>query len=107
MLEFIDGFRTAQQGHLPTTADYLNLPPKAVKQLNDLSDGNHVYLTLRYLDRYEVVKFTKDTELKGSKVPVERDVLGKGRKNFPCGTCIVTDWNSVQLKEFVCNTGCK
>lgn len=102
MLEFIDGFKGSLASHLQTTDDMLTLSQKAIQYLNGLQEGNHVYLTIRYLDRYEVVKFTKDTQIKGHKVPVIRDVLGKGRKNFPCNSCVSVDWNSVQLKEFIC-----
>lgn len=102
MLSFIDGFKSTLKTHFQTTDDTLELPFKSVQELNKLAEGDHVYLTLRYLDRYEVVKFTKENDLKGGKVPVERDVLGKGRKNFPCGSCVVVDWNSVQLREFIC-----
>lgn len=102
MLNFIDGFKGSLSSHLQSTDDVLQLPFKPTQRLNELSEGEHVYLTLRYLDRYEVVKFTKDGDLKQGKVPVTRDVLGKGRKNFPCGSCVTVEWNSIQLKEFIC-----
>lgn len=102
MLNFIDGFKGSLSSHLQSTDDALQLPFKTTQRLNELSEGEHVYLTLRYLDRYEVVKFTKDGDLKQGKVPVTRDVLGKGRKNFPCGSCVTVEWNSIQLKEFIC-----
>lgn len=103
MLNFIDGFKSRLTTNLRTTGDTIKLPPKAVQQLNALAENDHVYLTVRYLDRYEVVKFTKgETDIKGDEVPVERDILEKGRKNFPCEACVTIDWNSVQLKEFIC-----
>lgn len=102
MLEVIDGLKSSLTAHVQTTSDTLPLPPKTVQKLNELSEGNHIYLTLKYLDRYEVVKFTKDGAVKQGKVPVVRDILGTGRKNFPCGSCVVVDWNSIQLKEFIC-----
>lgn len=104
MLNFIDGFKSALKTHFQTTDDVIQLPFKSVQELNNLADGDHVYLSIKYLDRYEVVKYIKEGELKGGKVPVIRDVLGKGRKNFPCGSCVSIDWNSVQLKEFICQT---
>ena len=102
MLKFLDGFKGSLLKNLQTTDDTLNVTHTAQNALNELPEGDHVYITLRYLDRYEVVKFVKDTPLKNGKVPVTRDVLGKGRKNFPAGTCISVDWNSIQLKEFIC-----
>lgn len=102
MLEVIDGFKSSLTAHLQTTDDLVSLPFKSVQRLNELAEGNHIYLTLKYLDRYEVVKFVKEANLKGGKIPVTRDILGKGRKNFPCGSCVVVDWNTIQLKEFIC-----
>lgn len=102
MLEVIDGFKSSLTTHLQTTDDFLSLPFKAVQRLNELAEGNHIYLTLKYLDRYEVVKFVKENNLKGGRVPVTRDILGRGRKNFPCSSCVVVDWNTIQLKEFIC-----
>lgn len=81
MLEFIDGFKTKVVGHVQTTSDTINLPFAAAKKLNDMVEGNHIYLTIKYLDRYEVVKYTKEGEIKNGKIAVERDILGKGRKN--------------------------
>ena len=104
MLKFIDGFKGSLLKHFQTTDDTLHITHTAINTLNDLPEGDHVYLTLRYLDRYEVVKFVKDTTLKNGKVPVVRDVLGKGRRNFPAGACVAVDWNSIQLKEFICQT---
>lgn len=106
MLEFIDGFKTKVVGHVQTTSDTINLPFAAAKKLNDMVEGNHIYLTIKYLDRHEVVKYTKEGEIKNGKIAVERDILGKGRKNFPCGSCVVADWNSVQLREFICANKC-
>lgn len=107
MLEYLDGFKTKLVGNLQTTSDIITLPMAWAKKLDELVEGNHVYLTIKYLDRYEVVKYTKDSKIKNGMVPVERDVLGKGRKNFPCGSCVLIDWNSVQLKEFICATKCQ
>lgn len=107
MLEYLDGFRTSLVTHLNTTDDFIQIPYKMVQRLNDMEDGNYVYLTIRYLDRYEVVKYTKDQNLKGQKVPVDRDSLGKGRKNFPCGACVAVDWNSLQMKDFICQNKCE
>lgn len=102
MLSFIDYFKGSLSSHLKTTDDTIVLKFEQARRLNELAEGDHVYLTVRYLDRFEVVKFTKTYELKGGIVPVERDVLGKGRKNFPAGSCVSVDWNSVQLREFIC-----
>lgn len=102
MLSFIDYFKGSLTTHFQTTDDVLHMPFKAAQRLNELAEGDHVYLTVRYLDRFEVVKFTKEKDIRGGVVPVERDVLGKGRKNFPAGSCVSIDWNSIQLKEFIC-----
>ena len=61
----------------------LTSPFAAAKKLNDMVEGNHIYLTIKYLDRYEVVKYTKEGEIKNGKIAVERDILGKGRKKLP------------------------
>lgn len=106
MLEFIDNFKSALQTNLSTTDDFITLRTKDIARLNTLKEGNHIYLSVKYLDRYEVLKYTHDTKIKGNKVPVTRDVLGKGRKNFPCSSCVLADWNSVQLNEFICQSNC-
>lgn len=109
MLEFIDGLKTSVVGHVQTTDDYIKVSHKVAKRLEKMKDGNHIYLTLKYLDRYEIVKFTKDGPIKDGKVPVERDILSEGRRNFPCSSCLVAEWSSTQLKEFICQTkdGCQ
>lgn len=101
MLEFLDGFSTKLQSNLSTTQDTITICKNAVDKLNTLSEGNHVYLTIKYLDRYEVVKFIKDQDIVGNKIHITRDMLSKGRKNFPCGACVVVDFNSIQLTEFI------
>lgn len=101
MLSFIDGFRSSLCENVSTTASTIKLRLSDAARLNKLKDGDHVYLSIRYLDRYEVVKFTKDADIRNGEVPVTRDMLGTGRKNFPSGTCVQTDWNSIQLKEFI------
>lgn len=106
MLEFIDNFKSALQVNISTTDDVIVLRPKDVARLNAMKEGNHIYLTIKYLDRYEIVKYTHDAPIKGCKVPITRDVLSQGRKNFPCTACVVADWNAVQLREFVCQTNC-
>lgn len=102
MLEFLYEFRTSLMEHTKTTSDAIKLPLKMIKRLEHMKEGNHIYLTLKYLDRYEVVKYTHQGQLRNGFVPVERDILGSGRKNFPCGSCVVADWNPIQLNEFIC-----
>lgn len=102
MLKYIDNLRGKVTTNIQTTSDILSVSPSVVKKLEVLNDGEYIYLTLRYLDRHEVVKFTKDGPIKRNQIAVERDVLGNGRKNFPCSSCIEADWNSRQLQEFVC-----
>lgn len=104
MLEYIDNLKGSTTIAVQTTADTIDITPALVKRLSVLKDGSHIYLSLKYLDRYEVVKFTKDGEIRRNKISVERDVLGTGRKNFPARSCIEADWNSVQLKEFLCQS---
>lgn len=102
MLNFVDGIRGVVRGNVQTTDTMISVAPPIAKRLNKFAEGDHIYLTITYLDRSETVKFTKDGEIRNNKIVVERDQLGNGRKNFPCGACIVADWNSIQLKEFVC-----
>lgn len=101
MLEFLDSFDTTLDGYLKASDDHIILPLSVVKRLNKMGEGNYVYLTLEHSGRYEILKFTRTDEVKGCKVPVDRDVDNLGRKNFPLGTCVRVKWNSRQLQEFI------
>lgn len=111
MLKFIDGFKSSLNTHLSTTDDVIKIYPAQVRELNEqLNDGDHVYLSVQYMDRYEVMKVVKDRTFKGCEVPVIRDSLNRGRKNFPAGTCVKIDWNSIQMHEYICQAkdrGCQ
>lgn len=102
MLNFIDGVRGSVRGNVQTTDAAITVSAPITKKLKSMRDGEHIYLTISYLDRSEVVKFTKDGEIRNNTLRIERDQLGAGRKNFPCGSCIVAEWNSIQLQEFIC-----
>lgn len=106
MLNFVDGYKATLLANLSTTADKLSLCQRSLNAFRKFKDGDYVYLTLKYLDRVEVVRFTKDGELSGGLLPVDRDVLQSGRKNFPKGACVTIEWNSIQLHEFICQTKC-
>lgn len=106
MLEYIDNFEYGLSCPLKPTDTALQLPPEAIKQLNTVMKGNHVYISLHWLDKFEVVKFTKDNDLKlTDKVPVERDVEVKGRKNFPMGSCAKVQWNKLTMDEYIAQRG--
>lgn len=102
MLRFIDGAKGSIVGNLNTTSDTIKVSAPLVNKLKMLKDGEHIYLTVKYLDRREIVKFTKDGDIRNNTITVERDQLGLGRKNFPCSACIEADWNSIQMHEYVC-----
>lgn len=104
MLKYMDNVKGKVTEHIQTTSIALPVTSNMVKKLETMNDGDHIYLSLRYLDRYEVVKFTKDGPIIRNRIPVERDILGQGRKNFPCQSCVEADWNSKQMQEFICQS---
>lgn len=106
MLEYIDNFEHSLQCPLQPNESALTLPAEAIKQLNTVIKGNHVYISLHWLDKFEVVKFTKDGDLKlTDKVPVERDVEVKGSKNFPLGSCARVQWTKLTMDEYITQRG--
>lgn len=106
MLKFVDFLSMEVQRAILAEHDYFEVSSVDAKKLNDVGQGNHIYLTFSYprADRHEVVKYEhgNDWVSQGGlvKIPVVRGVLGK-RLSFPATSCVKADMNSVQLAEFI------
>ena len=106
MLNFVDFLSIQVQRPIPAEQDFIEVSSVDAKRLNDVGQGNHIYLTLSYprANRHEVVKYQhgQDWVSQGGlvKIPVERGILGK-RLSFPTNVCVKADWNSVQMAEFI------
>lgn len=107
MLVPLDHFSFKLAKFVQPTHTELTLCHKAVRRLNELAEGDHTYLKLSWNDKYEIVKFTKTTELKGHTIIVERDIEGKGAKNFPREACVTFDWVKSVLDEYLVQRGVK
>lgn len=106
MIEFIDNFNYQLASPIKPTDTEITLPAEAIKQLNKVEKGNYVYISLHWLDKFEVVKFTKDEDLKlNAKVKVERDAQNLGSKNFPMGSCVKVQWNKITMDEYIAQRG--
>lgn len=105
MLDFLDCFKYELKCAIKPDDDTLQINKEAVRRLNELEEGNHVYLLLQWQDKYEHVKFTKTTDLKSDIITVERDVENKGRKNFPRGACVSMTWTKFTLDEYISQGG--
>lgn len=103
MLKVIDHFNTTLQNYLAPNDTELCIPFAEAKKLNKLNEGDHVYLTLMSRDRTEIVKYTHTKELVSGEITVSRDEGMTGAFNFPSGTCVRIDMNSVQVNELVAN----
>lgn len=101
MLAVVDHFSYELQCPIQPTDTELMLNANAVKRLNEVPVGDHVYLTLSVYDKYEIVKFTKQNELTGGKITVERDVERKGAKNFPRHSCVKHEWSKRVMDEYL------
>lgn len=106
MLEYIDNFEFGLLCSLKPTDTEIAIPDSAIKRLNEIMKGNHVYISLHWLDKFEIVKFTKDEDLKfGKPVRVERDIETKGSKNFPMGSCAKIQWTRITMDEYIAQRG--
>ena len=103
MLKVIDHFNTTLQNYLAPNDTELCIPFAEAKKLNKLNEGDHVYLTLMSRDRAEIVKYTHTKELTNGETTVSRDEGMTGAFNFPSGSCVRIDMNSVQVNELVAN----
>lgn len=101
MLAVLDHFSYELQCHIKPTDTELVLNGNAIKRLNEIPVGDHVYLVLSGYDKYEVVKFTRQNDLTCNKVIVERDVENKGAKNFPRHTCVKHEWVKRVMDEYI------
>lgn len=105
MLAVLDHFSYELQCPIKPTDTELTLNGNAIKRLNELSAGDHTYLVLSVSDKYEIVKFTKQNELVGNTITVERDVENKGAKNFPRHSCVKHEWVKVVMDEYIAQVG--
>ena len=103
MLKVIDHFNTTLQNYLSPSDTELCIPFSEAKKLNKLNEGDHVYLTIMSRDRAEIVKYTHTKELVNGEITVSRDEGMTGAFNFPSGSCVLIDMNSVQINELVAN----
>lgn len=102
MLTFLDHFKYHLTCSLRTDDETISIPPDAAKRLNDIAEGDHVYITVNYDCRFEVVKFTKTSKVvKYDEVSIQRDVNNLGRKNFPRGSCIEIEWTKRTMDEYI------
>lgn len=103
MLKVIDHFNTTLQNYLAPSDTEICIPFSEAKKLNKLNEGDHVYLTLVSRDRAEIVKYTHTKELVSGEITVSRDEGMTGAFNFPSGSCVRIDMNSIQVNELVAN----
>lgn len=103
MLKVIDHFNTTLQNYLAPNDTELCIPFTEAKELNKLNEGDHVYLTIMSRDRAEIVKYTHTKGLTSGEITVSRDEGMTGAFNFPSGSCVRIDMNSVQVNELVAN----
>lgn len=103
MLKVIDHFNTTLQNYLAPNDTELCIPFTEAKKLNKLNEGDHVYLTIMSRDRAEIVKYTHTKGLTSGEITVSRDEGMTGAFNFPSGSCVRIDMNSVQVNELVAN----
>lgn len=100
MLDFLDNFNYDLLCGIQPTDTILRLGSNAIRRLNTLSEGDHIYLTLVLQDKYEVVKYTHAGKIIGDSISVERDVGGQGTKNFPRGACVRVEWLKRTVQEY-------
>lgn len=103
MLKVIDHFNTTLQNYLAPNDTELCIPFTEAKKLNKLNEGDHVYLTIMSRDRAEIVKYTHTKGLTSGEITVSRDEGMTGAFNFPSGSCVRIDMNSVHVNELVAN----
>ena len=106
MLKHIDFLKIRAERPIFADNDYFETSASEAKRLNEVGQGNHIYLVLSYprANRHEVVKYThgQDFVSQGGlvKVPIERGVLGQ-RLSFPGQVCIRAEWTTLSLKEYI------
>lgn len=101
MLNMLDNFSYKLECHISPDDDTLVLGKHAIARLNELDEGDYVYLTLAWGHKHELVKYRHNTKLTGITIQVERDVESRGAKNFPRGSCVKMKWTKRMLKEFI------
>ncbi len=67
-----------------------------------VAPGTHYYLTLRSGSRREVVRVVGSV---ATELLVERGQDGTTPQSWPILTCVVVEWNPLQLREFIESIG--
>lgn len=106
MVTMLDGFRAHLKAKLNASDSYITLTRSDAMKLNAVGLDNHVYLTVRDRVNSEIVKYTHADNWTTAdesvvQVPVERNVRGLGAKNFPYGTCVTSEVNSLYISDLV------
>lgn len=102
MLKLIDHFSTASQNYVSPSQTEIEIPFRVAQKLNALEVGDHTYISLVGRNgRAEITKYTHTAPIKSGVITVERDVGKTGAMNFPAGTCVTIDINTVALTEYV------
>lgn len=102
MLKLIDHFSTASQNYVSPSQTEIEIPFRVAQKLNALEVGDHTYISIVGRNgRAEITKYTHTGPVKSGVITVERDVGKTGAMNFPAGSCVTIDMNSVILSEYV------
>lgn len=108
MLNMVDNLQLTLLKNLRSGDSNMTVHSSDAVKLNAVGIGNHIYLTIKYGETYEIVKYNHNEDITAVSrpvhVPIIRDALAKGAKSFPRQTCVRADWNTLQLAEFICQT---
>lgn len=107
MLAYLDNFLFELKCPVQPSSDTLCVSKEAVDRLNELNIGDYVYITLKYLHRYELVKYEHVKKLEHAKIPVTRGINGDRVMNFPRGSCVAIEWSKRTMDEYLAQRGTK
>lgn len=106
MITLVDGFISHLKAKASVSDTLLLIPRADAIALNTVGVGNHIYLTLRDRNRYELVRYDHTENWSMSDptnvmLPVTRDARGLGAKSFPYGACLKAEINSLYIAEMM------
>lgn len=105
MLKPVEFFTSTLERGVKATDDTITLCRGHAQALDAVGKGNHCYLVISVSGRSEVVRYSHTDDyadrMKGDTIPVVRDVLSTGRKNFAPGTCVAHKWFGLAITEWV------
>lgn len=108
MLNFVDNLSLKLIKAIKASDSTLLVAAMDLPKLNQVGIGNHIYLTLKQNNQYEVVRYDHLSTLTATAgnvpIAVTRDVNGTGAKNFGMPLCATADMNKTQMAEFICQT---